>query len=521
MAHLVKALRDNIVPSWPILQGLVAVSALSGIIYLIALNFSSRKKLPPGPTGLPILGNLLQTLKARQKGPAGFGFYLGDLNRFGEMATLRMGAKNWVMLNSDRVIKEIIVNRNKITNERSFQPIASGVVSRWKRTLLRPVPDWVEGRKAMHHLLNGTSVKTYGTWQEQESALLLGAYLDDPSKWYAHHYRYTVAIAFRVVLGATLDRSTADLEDFRRMTTEFVIAIGGSAYDYFPILTKLPRWMQVGRKFWEDMGEWHYQVLRKWWVPFMESVNNNSAPSSWTRDFLVNQSPPYMGGVEDEAMYLALSIVSAGSDNTRMVLNTWVMSAIAYPETFLRTREAVEKVVGKSPTRLPDLADLKDASYVCAVIKELLRWRPPVPVVPPHLLTEDLEFEGFYFPAGTEMVINPYGVGRRGLKDGEDFVPERWMNSKETNILDGIWDMGGGRRVCVGYVITQQELFLAIARISLCFDITPTGPFDMYELRHDVRSEPFPVKMTVRSKLHEDLIRNEKKQVVDEIGTGW
>lgn len=316
------------------------------------------------------------------------------------MVTLRMGSKTWILLNSERVIKEIMVNRNKITSERPFQPVASGIVSRWKRTLLRPIHDWLEGRTAMHHLLNGTSVKTYGKWQEQESARLLGAYLDEPKEWYAHHYRYTVSIAFRVVLGSKLDRPASDLEDFRQMTNDFVASIGGSTYDYFPWLLKLPRWMQVGRQYWEDMGERHYNVLRKWWVPFMETVKNGTAPPSWTRDFVVNQNPPYMGGAEDEAMYLAISIVSAGSDNTRMALNAWVMSAIAFPETFQRTREAVEKVVGKDASRLPELADLENIPYVCAAIKEIMRWRPPVPIVPPHLLTEDLDFEGYHIPAG-------------------------------------------------------------------------------------------------------------------------
>ncbi|CAI6337225.1 unnamed protein product [Periconia digitata] len=416
----------------------VVATLFCSLLYFV-LGRRSRESLPPGPRGLPIVGNLLQMLKARKGGMASFGFFLRDLNRFGEMSTLRMGTKNWIMLNSDRVIKEIIVNRNKITSERPYQPIASGIVSRWKRTLLRRVPDWVEGRRAMQHLLSGTSVKTYGEWQEQESAILLGAYLDEPENWYIHHYRYTVGIAFKIVLGIKLDRPTSDLEDFRRMTREFVISIGGSAYDYFPWLNKLPSWLRFGRKYWEDMGDWHYQTLRKWWVPFKQTVDKGAAPPSWTRDYLMNQTPPFGGGEDEEAMYLALSIVSAGSDNTRMLLNAWVMSAISYPGAFLKAREAVEKVVGKDATRLPDLSDLQKITYISATIKELLRWRPPVPVVPAHLLTEDLDFEGYYFPAGTEFVISPFAVGRRDYKDAESFDPDRWMNGTETNLLDGLW----------------------------------------------------------------------------------
>ena len=56
-------------------------------------------------------------------------------------------------------------------------------------------------------------------------------------------------------------------------------------------------------------------------MPFKQSVENGTAPASWTRDYLMDQTPPFMKGVNEESMYLALSIVLAGSDNTRMVLN--------------------------------------------------------------------------------------------------------------------------------------------------------------------------------------------------------
>ena len=92
----------------------------------------------------------------------------------------------------------------------------------------------------MHYIANGTSVKTYGEEQGQESAILLGSYLDEPDIWYIPHYRYTVSITFKIVSSIKIDRPTSDVEDFRRMTTEFIISIGGSAYDYFPLLNKLP-----------------------------------------------------------------------------------------------------------------------------------------------------------------------------------------------------------------------------------------------------------------------------------------
>jgi cytochrome P450 len=56
--------------------------------------------------------------------------------------------------------------------------------------------------------------------------------------------------------------------------------------------------------------------------------------------------------------------------------------------------------------------------------------------------------------------------------DPERFMPERWMDESrnELNILHDFWGFGAGRRICVGYKIAQQILFLAISQLIFCFD---------------------------------------------------
>ena len=110
------------------------------------------------------------------------------------MTTLHLGSKTWVLPNSDRIISEIIAKRGAITSERPFLPIASGLVSRDKRTVLRQTAQWAEGRRAMHRLPNGAALKTYGEWQELESAQLLAAYLLQPALWHKHHFRYSNSV---------------------------------------------------------------------------------------------------------------------------------------------------------------------------------------------------------------------------------------------------------------------------------------------------------------------------------------
>lgn len=102
------------------------------------------------------------------------------------MVTLHMGSKTWIVLNSDRVVSELIAKRGKITNERPQMPIARDLVSNGKRTVIRQEEEWREGRRVMHQLLSGSNLKVYASMQELESVDMLRRYVREPDLWFSH-----------------------------------------------------------------------------------------------------------------------------------------------------------------------------------------------------------------------------------------------------------------------------------------------------------------------------------------------
>ena len=347
-------------------------------------------------------------------------------------------------------------------------PVASNLISRGKRSVLRPTADWVEGRRVMHHLLNGSPLKTYGEWQELESVQMLASYLYRPDKWYAHHYRYANSVMHRIVLGEGLGKNTIELENLQRVTVEFLRNINASAVDFYPKIARLPQFLQFWRKGWEKMGQDHYRAFMSWWAPVKKACEEGTAPPSFVRDVLLAKETGYTGN-DEEAMYLAMSTISAGSDNTRMPLNTLVMAALCHPDAMTKAREEADIVCGGKAGRLPGIGDIPKMPYTCALVKEVLRWRPVVPLIPQHQLTQDLDFEGFCFPAGTEFLINSFPVAHN-VEGPNAFRPERWLDGNEASITHGLWVFGGGRRVCVGYKLAQTQLFVGFARLLYCFD---------------------------------------------------
>ena len=65
---------------------------------------------------------------------------------------------------------------------------------------------------------------------------------------------------------------------------------------------------------------------------------------------------------------------------------------IAFPEVQRRAQAEIDAVVGRNG--LPTFADAPRLSYVCAIIKEILRWRPVAPFGMPHAATEEDWYEG-------------------------------------------------------------------------------------------------------------------------------
>lgn len=475
------------------------------------LKDGKAPRLPPGPSGLPIFGSLIDVKEGIEDEEHK---KLKSLAQYGEMATLHLGQKTFIFLNSSRVAGEIINKRGSYTNERSSYPVSSGIISHGhRRSLLMHQGSWNEPRRVMHSLLSGSHLKTYGTWQELESTQLLAEYLFQPRLWYRHHFRYANSVIHRIALGERLAKSSRELVDLQNCVTYFTSSVMTSTVDWFPDLEKLLPWwfVQPWRLSWGWLDKWNYDVYKTWWDPVKKKVDNNTAPPSFVRDVLLHPDTKYTGD-DDDAMYVAMQLVEAGSDTTRMVLNVAFMAALEHPNAFAKAREEVDRVCGKDEkARLPTLADLEDLKYICAMAKEVMRWRPIFAITPDHTATKDFDFEGYHFPAGTGFVLNMAALGEEAMEP-DSFVPERWLDGHETNIAHGLWLFGGGRRICVGYRLAQNSLFLLLSRLVQSFDLEAAGPYNSRHLHFHATDEPFLVNMKVRNKHYENLILSEAEK---------
>ena len=272
-------------------------------------------------------------------------------------------------------------------------------------------------------------------------------------------------------MGYPLNKIKAALDDYQRVTIEFVTTINRSYVDFFPSLSKLPHLLQPWRHYWAQMGSFHRRVFQEWWDPIKAAVSKGSAPPSFVHDVLLHSDIRYSGD-DEEAMYLATSVMVAGGDNTRMTINTFIMAMITNPKAQVRAREEIDRVCTRGRSlRLPRMFDLLEMPYVAAMIKETLRWRPTVLIVPLYQVTENLEFDGHFISVGTVFLINSIALSSE-FDNIDEFQSERWIDGLEDRTIYNFWGFGGGRRICVGWKVAEQALFIAFARLLYCFELS-------------------------------------------------
>lgn len=89
---------------------------------------------------------------------------------------------------------------------------------------------------------------------------------------------------------------------------------------------------------------------------------------------------------------------------TFSLIQAFFLVLASFPEVQEKARAELDAVVG--PHRLPDFNDRDALPYVCAVIKECMRWHAIAPLGIPHRLIQDDEYRGYLIPKGALVIPN-------------------------------------------------------------------------------------------------------------------
>ncbi|KXN86037.1 Fumitremorgin C synthase [Leucoagaricus sp. SymC.cos] len=156
---------------------------------------------------------------------------------------------------------------------------------------------------------------------------------------------------------------------------------------------------------------------------------------------------------------------------TTALIEMFIMAMLLFPPVMSAAQSEIDAVIGRD--RQPDYDDLHQLPYTEAVVKEVQRWRPILPLAVAHCNIYPDEYEGAFIPSGSTVYANVFAMAQDPeiFPDPDRFLPERFLGPNAVPTFTA--GFGFGRRQCPGMHIATNSLFILISKILWAFDIRP------------------------------------------------
>lgn len=286
----------------------------------------------------------------------------------------------------------------------------------------------------------------------------------------------------------------------------------GWIVDIIPAVRYLPAWFP-GMGFLQQARVWRDDAMAMWYEPFKfvkSQLESGTAVHSFSTSMLQGEDGNGVDAKEEDIiLWLAGSLYGGGSDTTVSINLSFFLAMTLYPEVQRKAQEEIDALTGGE--RLPVYADRDRLPYIDAIIKELHRWHPVLPLGLPHCASQADEYRGWHIPAGSIVFPNVWPMlhDPERYPDPEKFDPERFLraNAPGTNDDPKFHAFGYGRRECPGMYVADSSVWLLVAMTLAAFDISkaigsdgkPITPPDDYASGTISHPLPFPCSIKLRS----------------------
>nr|WRK15531.1 geraniol 8-hydroxylase [Nepeta nervosa] len=455
----------------------ISILSLLTIITLFYayLSFSTRgKNLPPGPTPMPLIGNLHLLGHHPHKSLARLA------ETYGPIMLLRLGAINTVVVSSAAVAKEVLQKHDLAFSSRSI-PDAVHAHDQFKYSVVwLPVASrWRSLRKTMNfNIFSGSCLDANQHLRSRKVEELI-AYCKESC-------RRAEAVdvgraAFRTALNSLsntiFSRDLADPlsdsgKEFKEVVSSIMMEAGKpNSVDYYPFLSRFdPQGIRRRTAIYFDRL---ISIFKGLIDERLEKRKSQYEEATDVIDILLNtieQSPEEIDRTHIERMFLDLFL--AGTDTTSSTVEWAMAEAMKNPVTMKKAKAELAHVIGKG--KIVQETDIPQLPYLQCIVKETLRLHPPVPFLIPRRVHEDVDVLGYVVPKKSQVFVNMWAIGRDPdmWKNPLEFDPDRFHDS-EVGLRGKDFELipfGAGRRICPGLPLAMRMVPVVLGSLLNSFD---------------------------------------------------
>ncbi|KAJ7169194.1 cytochrome P450 [Mycena crocata] len=495
---------------------------------LIAFRWLNKPRslpLPPGPPGLPLLGNVFDLPAERN-----WERYMDWAQEYNtDILHLNLAGTHLVVLSSLEATDALLEKRSSVYSDRAPLPMVSGLMGfDFVIAMMRYGEEWRAHRRLFKQAFTPKASLQYQPKQMVAAHTLLRACLKTPEDFLEHFRQW----ASEIIMAITYGIDVLPVNDpYVELAFNAVHALseagvpGKYLVDSIPLLKYVPSWMP-GAKFKRDAKEWKKLALDMRNVPFAETkrqMASGNAPPSFAGDCInaLNAQDSYKGSdsyyTERTISGTAATMYVAGADTTVSALGTFVLAMLSNPDAQRKAQEEIDSVTGGR--YLPTFEDEAEMPYVAALVQEILRWKNVGPIAFPHFTAVEDEYKGYRIPANSIVIGNTWAIlhDESVYPDPYAFKPERFLKDGKLDpeLAMGETAFGYGRRICPGRHTALHSLWITVACFLATFDIKKARDEHgreiepSYEYDSGFITAPLPFKCSIlpRSEAAAELIR--------------
>ncbi|XP_071980581.1 cytochrome P450 2G1-like [Engystomops pustulosus] len=459
------------------------------ILYLSVKSIWGNGNLPPGPTPLPLLGNMLDI------GGDIVNSLLNLRKKHGDVFTVHLGSRPVVVVCGYKLVSEIYLDNGDDYLNRGDMPAWDGFYKDTGMIFTFNMNKWRELRRFSVMTLRefGFGKRSLEDRIHEETQHLVEALKN--TKETIFDARETLCnavynVIFSIMFGHRYDYEDKEMTRMSNYIYETFVIISspwGQIYEMFPTLMGfIPGPHQKINKL---LGNLKQYVESR--VKINQATLDPNNPRDFVDAFLIKMEKEKNNQNSEfnmkNLLASTLQIFFAGVESLNTTIVYSLLILMKYPDVLAVVHKEIDDIIGRH--RSPTLQDRTRLPYTDAVIHEMQRFTDMFPMAAPRRTTKEVTLNGYTLPKD----INIYPMLTTVLKDPNcfkyptEFNPENFLNEKgEFKRNDAFMPLAAGKRICLGESLVRMELFLFLVTILQNFDLKSPVPVEELDITPNV-----------------------------------